>query len=504
MPERHKKKSAKKLTKKKEGIKMAQQQDGMVYFEAVLHSESRESMFATDVFLGPENIQKFVPPAGRGIQVATILQSLGFRVRHIGTFSISGEGPRELWEKIFGTRVEQKSQPISQAHPEVGEISYWSHVAGVPFTIPEKLKGLIERAYPQRPPIFLGSPLPPRVGYHHLRVPADIAMVLRATSVHKLGVTGKGVLVAMPDTGFYKHPFYTWHGYNYNATLSPDAIRLEHDEVGHGTAEAANIFSAAPDIDFIGIKMGINSTLAFKTASDLYPAVMTNSWAYDLTGLTTLPNFLKPLEAAVIEAVRTRGITVCFSAGNGHIAFPSMMTDVIAVGGVYAHDNLAGGDFKLEASNYASSFDSLIYPGRHVPDVCGLVGMKPRGIYIMLPVEPGDQIDTGLAGRGFPNKDETAPDDGWAVISGTSASSPQIAGVCALLKQIQPGLSPSLVKAILRASARDIKTGQSALGQTAGEGHDGATGAGLVDAYAAYQLARSVTPRDLFTLPSPR
>lgn len=110
-------------------------------------------------------------------------------------------------------------------------------------------------------------------------------MVLRATSVHKLGVTGKGVLIAMPDTGFYKHPFYTWHGYNYNATLSPDAIRLEHDEVGHGTAEAANIFSAAPDIDFIGIKMGSNATLAFKTASDLYPAVMTNSWAYDATGI---------------------------------------------------------------------------------------------------------------------------------------------------------------------------------------------------------------------------
>jgi len=32
-------------------------------------------------------------------------------------------------------------------------------------------------------------------------VPADVAMVLRATPVHKSGVTGKGVLVAMPDTG---------------------------------------------------------------------------------------------------------------------------------------------------------------------------------------------------------------------------------------------------------------------------------------------------------------
>jgi len=335
-------------------------------------------------------------------------------------------------------------------------------------------------------------------------VPADVAMVLRATPVHKSGVTGKGVLVAMPDTGFYKHPFYAWHSYNYNATLAPDAIQLARDAIGHGTAEAANIFANAPDIDFVGIKMGGNATLAFKTASDLHPAVMTNSWGYHLPGITTLPNFLKPLEAAVIEAVRTRGITVCFSAGNGHIAFPAMLPDVIAVGGVYAHANMIGDDFQLEASNYASSFDSQIYPGRHVPDVCGLVGMQPRGIYIMLPVEPNDSIDSGLAGGNFPNKDETAPDDGWAVISGTSAASPQIAGVCALLKQVQPGLSPALVKAILRASARDVTAGQSNNGQPAGEGHDGATGAGLVDANVAYQLARSVAVRNLAALPSPR
>jgi hypothetical protein len=82
--------------------------------------------------------------------------------------------------------------------------------------------------------------------------------------------------------------------------------------------------------------MGANPTLAFKSAADLEPAVITNSWGYHLPGITTLPNFLKPLEAAVLEAVNTRGIIVCFSAGNGHIAFPAMLPDVIAVGGARA------------------------------------------------------------------------------------------------------------------------------------------------------------------------
>lgn len=391
-----------------------------------------------------------------------------------------------------------------QRRSEQNQITFLAHVAEAPFTVPDSLSPLVERAYPQRPPLFFEMPLPPQVPYYNLRVPDDVALILRAPAVHERSITGRGVLVAMPDTGFYRHPFYAWHGYNYNHTLAPDATRVELDEFGHGTAEAANIFACAPDIDFVGVKMAGNPTLAFKTASDLYPAVMTNSWGYHLPGVTTLPNFLKPLEIAVLEAVHSRGITVCFSAGNGHVAFPAMMPDVIAAGGVYAHNELAGSDFYLEASDYASSFDSLIYPGRHVPDVCGLVGQTPQAIYIMLPTMPGCFIDADLAtGGAFPNGDQTAADDGWTVISGTSAASPQVAGVCALLKQAQPNLPPALVKSLIKASARDVIDGKSAMGDPAGEGQDGATGAGLVDADAAYKLARSITTRSLFTVPPP-
>jgi hypothetical protein len=472
-------------------------------FEATLKAASNQSMFAPGAMLTPDTVEEYKPPAGSHAQAATAFQKLGFTIRHVGTYSISGEGPRSLWESVFGTKVEERTQPLNEAHPESGEVAFLSHIAGTPFTIPTDLSRLVERAYPQLPPTFFQSPLPPRVKYHHLEVPADVAMLCRSPAVHREGVRGKGVLVAMPDTGFYKHPFYAWHSYNFHATLSPDALYIEKDDYGHGTAEAANIFANAPEIDFMGVKMGPNPTLAFKVASDLYPAVMTNSWGYSIPG-NTLPNFLKPLEAAVIEAVRVRGITVCFSAGNGHYGFPAQMPEVIAVGGVFAHEDLANGDFDMEASSYASSFDSQIYPGRHVPDMCGLVGMPPKAIYIMLPTQPKCTIDVTLAVGAYPNGDETKPNDGWAVISGTSAASPQVAGVCALLKQVQPGLSPGLIKAILRASARQVKKGKSAMGQPAGEDYHGATGAGLVDAYEAYKLARSITLRSLVALPAPR
>jgi serine protease AprX len=484
----------------------ANQRGEVVSFEAVVRSDTGASMFAVPFTVQRGNLPALAPTPGRASAAAAELQRLGFRIRHVGTFSVSGEGPRELWERTFQTRLK----------PETGsrQERYLRHLPDTPFQLPASLEPLIERAYPQRPPMFFTttsakparkptkaanpakaavSPLPPRVGYHHLRVPDDVSLVLRSTAVHERGITGRGVLVAMPDTGFFQHPFYAWHGYNFQATLAPDATGVEHDEYGHGTAEAANIFAAARDVDFIGVKMGDNPTLAFKAAADLCPAVMTNSWGFDLPGVTELPNYLRPLEAAVVEAVRDRGITVCFSAGNGQISFPGMMPEVISVGGVYATETVDGTDFQLTASDYASSFDSLIYPGRHVPDVCGLVGRPPLAVYLMLPVEPGNTIDAELAGSGaYPDGDDTAADDGWAVISGTSAASPQVAGVCALLKQARPELRPDLVKAILKASARDVTDGQSAMGEPAGDGHDGATGAGLVDALAAYRLARSV------------
>lgn len=459
-------------------------------------------MFEAEQYLTPENIENFIPEGGAAEEAAHILQDLGFRILHVGVFSISGEAPQHLWENTFGTEVESVTEKINENHPDRGERTYLYHKGGASFKIPEKLSKFVERAYPQKPPTFYESPLPPTAPYHYLDVPGDVSLVLRAGKVNREGITGKGVMVAMPDTGFYAHEFYKWRGYSYNRTIAEDAVDLERDDYGHGTAEAANIFSSAPDIDFVGVKMGPNATLGFKKAMDLNPAVITCSWGWSIKE-GPLPNYLKPIEAAVIYAVKNLGITVVFSAANGGYGFPGQMPQVISAGGVYAHKNLAGEDLELEASNYSSSFTSKVYPGRKVPDVCGLVGMKPRGIYIMLPLQPGCSIDQGLAGGTYPNGDMTKPKDGWAVISGTSAAAPQIAGVCALLKQVQPGLSPALVKEILVASARDVKKGSSHMADRAGKGFDSATGAGLVDAYAAYKLARSVQIRSRFTIPPP-
>jgi hypothetical protein len=102
--------------KKKSVIEPAIRRDGtregeLVSFEAVINSETGESMFTPETFLTPENIDSFVPKAGAAQQAARIFQDMGFRILHIGTFSVSGEAPKDLWESTFGTEVKKDSTP---------------------------------------------------------------------------------------------------------------------------------------------------------------------------------------------------------------------------------------------------------------------------------------------------------------------------------------------------------------------------------------------------------
>src|SRR5262245_38689121 len=71
--------------------KIIQRAGDRVSAEVVLSSESGNSMFETGAVLTANNLERYKPPAGRGTETARVLQELGFKVRHIGAFSISVE-----------------------------------------------------------------------------------------------------------------------------------------------------------------------------------------------------------------------------------------------------------------------------------------------------------------------------------------------------------------------------------------------------------------------------
>ena len=453
--------------------------------------------------LSSASIGSFAPMPGEKERAIEALRKQGFTISGTGKMTVSMRGTAALFEHVFGTRLatftldqnECRSAPCVYYPPE-----------GAPWNPDPAVASLIDDAYIQWPHIYLAEPAtntnsrPPEVNYFHLDVMNDVPAKLNVPPIHRERNEGEGIRVAMIDTGFdHSHPFFVRNGFTSSVVLAPSATNRDTDPGSHGTGESANVFAIAPKATFIGIKLGDDADPnggasileGFQEALKHKPHIITVSMCYDLrdadgsSELKELPNGLKPLEAE-IQAAIAAGIVVVFSAGNGHYAFPASMPEVLAVGGTYVAE-----DGAMQASDYASAFTSEIYSGRHVPDVCGLVGMLPYANYIMLPVPPGQDIDTGNA-----EHDGTTPGDGWAVFSGTSASAPQIAGVCALLLQKNPKLTPAEVKALLTRTAIDVRDGganpasdPAGVGIKAGPGVDGATGSGLVDAHAAWLQA---------------
>jgi subtilisin family serine protease len=419
-----------------------------------------------------------------------VLTKAGFHVfeeaSNDKTISIGGSAKQ--FRDFFGARLSKQTAEIG---PGVERTFMGASEPESSFLEPPgELSDLVEGVAIARPPIYFApSAIPPIAPVHanaypYFFAPDGISVMLRAARVHRLGVTGKNVVVAMPDTGMYPHPFFAERGYRVLATiLAPGAADPNADAVGHGTGEAGNVFACAPDARLIPVKMGNDTVGAINSAvgANPKPHVLTNSWGYDVDKPgTTLPAWLKPLELAVANAVAS-GIVVCFSTGNGHFGFPGSHPDVISVGGV--HVNLPDlSDF--EASSYVSSFNSTWYPGRACPDLCGLTGKAVniggnKAPSIMLPVQEGAQLDTIDPATGPGN-------DGWGLFSGTSAACPQIAGIVALMLERNPALTPAQVKDRLKKSSRDVRKGTTAHGATAVAGPDLATGAGLADAKWAY------------------
>ena len=191
--------------------------------------------------------------------------------------------------------------------------------------------------------------------------------------------------------------------------------------------------------------------------------------------------------AAAVAAAWASGIIVVFAAGNGHWGFPGQHPDVISAGGVFiAHDG------SLRASDYSSGFTRNVYPGRRVPDMSGLVGMRPGRMYIMLPVAAGCEHRHRHRRRHPP---ERRRDSEQRRLGGVQR---HLGGGAAGRRRVradQAGMrapDAAQVRDILMSTARDVTTGTNHpnFGNAAVAGPDTATGNGLVDANKAVLLAK--------------
>jgi subtilisin family serine protease len=248
---------------------------------------------------------------------------------------------------------------------------------------------------------------------------------------------GDNVLVAVIDSGVdVSHPDLSGA-----VAQTFDAIETKSAPHKHGTAIAGliaahgRLMGAAPGAHILAIR-------AFDPAGasaegSTFGILKSLDWAAANGARVINMSFAGPADPAIhrsLEAAAKKNIVLIAAAGNAGASspplYPAADPNVIAVTATDADDKL------FEASN--------------------------RGSHIAV-AAPGAQIMVAI------------PDGGYEVSSGTSYSAAEVSGIVALMLERRGDLTPVGVRAILRATARDLGP----------KGPDAMFGAGLADAYGA-------------------
>jgi len=465
------------------------------------------------LFKKSDTIAKYLNGLGFSISYTNLAHSTNETQYHS---RLSVSGPTSLFDTTFNTSI-RTIYSTTVGHTNATAINF-----------PDKIRNEIRcLELTARPLLFQWPPgwFPlPQLGYYHLSpnedaahdmgsdiwVPHSVENAVGALQQRQTwGYDGSGVDVAVIDTGFSQapwdwarpyntitgyHPFYDMYYrdllQNRYVDLTYGGIDPDNDFIGHGTGIISNLLAVAPGIDLTFIPWNDPFT-AMDLALNENVDVVSCSWGF------TDPEVDGDLTAAqmdledTINQLAADGAIVVFAAGNnGTRGWPASMPNVVSVGGTYVDQNN-----NFQASDYASSFDSVLYRTVHVPDLCGIVGQSPYGILIEMPTQPQSDYDGLFAVVG----DMTALNDGWLVASGTSSATPQVAGLAAICKQLDPTIDVNRFRYCAGLGAIDITAGNSANDNTAHEGYDLATGYGLIN---VSETVRRIVEADLPRLKS--
>lgn len=318
------------------------------------------------------------------------------------------------------------------------------------------------RRTPPPPPVDL--PLPKPTGTHHRLDYGDSFTQLdqlRVPALHDIGLSGRGVLIALLDTGYHlNHEAFDslrtrvvaeWDFIHNDGTTSDQAGQDGPGQHDHGTETLSVIGGFAPG-RLIGPAYGARFLLAktesiafeeqieedwwmqaIEWADSLGADIVSSSLGYNAwyefsdmdgqTGVTT--------RAAVIAV--NRGIVVVNAMGNeGQSGWQKMIAPadadgIISVAAVDATGNRA------EFSSKGPTFD-----GRIKPDVAAM------GVSVLL-ANPGNAT-------------------GYLRLNGTSFATPLVAGVAALLLEAFPHWTPVRMLQALQTTASQAAAPDTLLG----------------------------------------
>ncbi|MDX2970108.1 S8 family serine peptidase [Kribbella solani] len=263
----------------------------------------------------------------------------------------------------------------------------------------------------------------------------------------------------------------------------------------HGTHVAGTIAAAKNGIGMIGVAPGVkvssirvaepdselffpeNTVCAFMFAADKGVSVTNNSYYVD-PWLFLCPN--NPDQDAIAEAVRrsvaysdSKGVVNVAAAGNEDYDLADKSDDTSS-----PNDSTA--------APRAITNDCLSLP-TELPNVVVVASVDPTGLKSRFSNFGQNKISLAAPGEAVYS---TVPGGGYKMLEGTSMASPHVAGVAALLRSVNPKLTPAQVRARLAQEADDIACPPAASGECTGSAANNSYyGEGMVDAAEAVGAA---------------
>ncbi len=303
---------------------------------------------------------------------------------------------------------------------------------------------------------------------------AESVPLVGADQLHNKGITGRGVTVAVLDTGadtthpdlkasiVDEHCFCTnadGSGCCPNGSTEQSGAGASRDEQGHGTNVTGIITSdgkvapegMAPDADVVSIRVLDKAGLAASTAQIVSGLnyVITQRPEVKIVNLSlgtanlfsgTCDNAASFTQAftSAINTLRSRGVLTFSSTGNNanpsQIALPACVSSAVSVGATY-DGNVGTVTFGCTDATTVADAVTCFSNGGSKVDL----------------LAPGAAItSTGMGG-------------GTSTFLGTSQACPHAAAAAALLLSAKPGLSPDAIENALKSNGRPIKDPKSGI-----------------------------------------
>ncbi|HET6371952.1 MAG TPA: S8 family serine peptidase [Candidatus Polarisedimenticolia bacterium] len=306
--------------------------------------------------------------------------------------------------------------------------------------------------------------------------------------------TGRGITMALVDSGFYPHADLTqprnrirawvdagsapvtvryfepeedpaWPGWDDGAPskwhgLMTSAVAAGNGWLSHGLyrglaseAEVVLVQAREPDGHISNESIGRALEWLRREGPSLDVRVISISLGGD-----PVPPHQDPLDPILLD-LASAGVTVIVAAGNDgqrRLVPPATSPSALTIGGIDDKNTFDHDEMELWHGNYGSAPSGAVKPELVAPS-----------IWVVAPLLPGS-TKAAEAQELFSGRSEGDPEVESRIaamkyvtphyhhVDGTSVSAPLVAGVVACMLQANPALSPRLVRRVLSAAARPV------------------------------------------------